>query len=284
MRRLLVSTVVAVTMSVGGCGSGLTANSGGPERGGTESAPPSGERARQVAAAWNGSRAAASWRAGYHPLGEWTRYPAGAENASLTLRTNLPDPPATPGRIKWPDGTSVTRPLQPASTAYDVLNRYAGYGPQLAVTSVKLGETTLPTTRGPATVPAWLFTVAGYDTPVTRAAALPSELPESPIAGSRVEQWSVSRVAAVRGATLNVIVPHGTCAAGAFVDALETPGSVVLSAHVPDPEPGPCTADLKLDPVTVRLTAPLGTRVLLEASTGLPVPYDLPNGSSPSWS
>ncbi|MHC5903057.1 hypothetical protein ACVNF4_03960 [Streptomyces sp. S6] len=245
---------------------------------------PSPERARQVAAAWNGSKSAASWQAGYHPTGDWTRYPRGAENAALTLRTTaLPTPSPASAHIKWPDGTSITRPLQPAATAYDFLNRYAGQGPQLTVTSVKLGEMTLPTTRGPATVPAWQFTVDGYDAPVARAASVPSELPPGPLP-SRAAQWTASRLVTAQGSTVTVIVPHGTCDAGAGVKVLETPGSVVLTAYVRAPKSGPCRADLKMEPVRVRLAAPLGTRALLDASTALPIPYDLPKGASPSWS
>jgi len=280
MRRLSVLAVVAATMLLGACG-----ESPGERVDGQGVAPvhPSLERARQVAAAWNGSKAAVSWQAGYHPAGDWTRYPGGAENAGLTLRTALPAPSPASARVKWPDGTSVSRPLQPAATAYDFLNRYAGYGPQLTVTSVKLGEMTLPTTRGPATVPAWLFTVDGYATPITRAAAVPSPLPPAPLP-PRTGQWTASRLVTARSSTVTVIVPHGTCDAGAAVKALETPASVVLTAYVRAPEPGPCRADLKMERVTVRLAAALGKRALLDAATALPVPYDLPKGASPSWS
>ncbi|MFM9447668.1 hypothetical protein [Streptomyces acidiscabies] len=275
MRRLFVLTVLALT---------LAACAENPEEVRASPTPTdTGERAREVATAWNGSQAAASWQSGYHPTGDWVRYPKGAENATLTLRTALPSPPSGPARVKWPDGRTLTRPLQPAATAYDILNRHAGYGPQLTVTSVKLGETTLPTSRGPATVPAWLFTVDGYNTPVSRAAVLPSKLPERPLPG-RAAPWTVSRLLSVRGSTVTVVVPHGSCDAGASVDALETPGSVVLTASVGDPEPGACIASLEMEPVTVRLAAPLGNRVLLDASTATPLPYDLPNSLSPSWS
>ncbi|MGW5233312.1 hypothetical protein ACWEQU_13685 [Streptomyces nodosus] len=56
------------------------------------------------------------------------------------------------------------------------------------------------------------------------------------------------------------------------MDVLETSESVVLSASVVGTKEGPCTADLLLEMVTVKLNRPLGDRVLLDAVTGRPVP------------
>ncbi|QNP72410.1 hypothetical protein IAG44_25310 [Streptomyces roseirectus] len=235
------------------------------------------ERARQVADAWNGSRAAASWGSGYHPMGEWSQLPV--ETATFALRTALPGAAPASGRVTWSDGRSLTRPLLPASTAYEALSSVGGVGPQLAVTSMKLGTMTLPTSRGPATVPAWLFTVDGYATPISRAAAVPSKFP-----GSLRASPTPVRFQGSQGSTVTVVVPHGSCDDGVAVDIWETPGSVVLTTRVVNPQPGPCTADLAMEPVTVRLTSPLGTRALLDAATGVPVPYGLPGGLSPSWS
>ncbi|WP_416975129.1 hypothetical protein [Streptomyces sp. 4F14] len=285
MRRLLVLAVTAVMM--------LTAAACGEERDGKEqrAAPapaphPRTERARQVAAAWNGSQAEASWRAGYHPMGDWTQFPEGLTDPPLTLRATLPRLPRADAEIKWSSGPTLTAPLVPADTAYGSLAQYAGPGTQLPVTAVKLGTMSLLTTRGPATVPAWLFTVEGHGTPVKRAAVRPSRLPKSPIAPvtSSNFQLPTTRVEKIQGSALTVIVPHGSCDDGVEMEALETPGSVVLSAYAVNPQDGLCRADLKMEPVKVTLRAPLADRVLLDASTGTPVPYDVVNGRSPSWS
>src|SRR5262249_60403015 len=50
----------------------------------------------------------------------------------------------------------------------------------LPVTDVRLGEVPMQTTRGPATVPAWLFTVPGLPAPIARVAVSPEAITESP--------------------------------------------------------------------------------------------------------
>lgn len=87
------------------------------------------------------------------------------------------------------------------------------------------------------------------------------------------------------GRTVTVLAHHGSCDDGPRVKALETDGSVVLSATVAYVESGlACTADMHSKKVTVELERPLGDRVLLEAYTGRPLPYNEPGWSSPSWS
>ncbi|NGN70366.1 hypothetical protein G5C51_41600, partial [Streptomyces sp. A7024] len=160
--------------------------------------------------------------------------------------------------------------------------------PHLAVTGAKLGEMTVTTSRGPATVPAWVFTLDGYPSPLKRSAVVPSRLPRSPIRrtsavpGSPLEH--LVRISA-DGRTLTVRALHGVCDDGAVVTALETRGSVVLSGSVKGAEREEiCTAQGKLEKVTVRLKRPVGDRVLLDAITGRPVPYRPEFGPTPSWS
>jgi hypothetical protein len=169
------------------------------------------------------------------------------------------------------------------------VGRSSGPGPRLTVTRAKLGETTLATSRGPATVPAWLFTIEGYDTPLKRVAVDPSKLPEPPI--GPVDQlsddlWELNQLVEVAedGRSVTVLAHHGSCDDGPAVEALETDGSVVLSGYVVGRKDGPCTADLRAKKVTVELDRPLGDRILLDAFTGRPVPHGNPSGPSPSWS
>lgn len=73
---------------------------------------------------------------------------------------------------------------------------------------------------------------------------------------------------------MTVIALHGVCDDGTEVGALETNGSVVLSASVRHREDtGYCTHQARMRRVTVRLERPLGDRVLLDAHTGKPILY-----------
>ncbi|NWF29565.1 hypothetical protein HW130_25485 [Streptomyces sp. PKU-EA00015] len=288
----LLALVTLCTGAVFGCGS---------EREAGSTAEIAGNRARQVAAAWDGSQAADAWRAGYYPMGGAVQLPLGGlrsqadkrayEAQNLLLQGELPTTWPKDGRVTWAGGTSLTRPLLGAKTAYTALARSRVEAkPHLTVTGAQLGEMTLATSRGPATVPAWLFTVRGYDAPLKIAAADPSKLPGSPIRPARDipagQLAPLDRLVQIEEdrRSLTVIAIHGACDDGPAVDVLETRGSVVLSASVKDPKTGNCTAQAKTKHVTVKLERPVHDRVLLDAYTGRPVPYGHPNEPSPSWS
>ncbi|MFE6184047.1 hypothetical protein ACFQ6U_06425 [Streptomyces sp. NPDC056465] len=213
------------------------------------------------------------------------------ERQNFVLRGGLPALPQQDGYAQWEDGHTLQMPLTGARTAYESLARGGGAGPHLTVTGAELGEMTLATSRGPATVPAWLFTLDGYDGPLKQAALLPSKLPEPPV--GPVEPIPSSRVLtpidrltriAEDGRSVTVAAAHGSCDTGPAVDALETDDSVVLSAYSTGRNDGPCTAELDKEGVTVQLDRPLDERVLLDAITGRPVPYGGPDDPSPSWS
>jgi hypothetical protein len=133
----------------------------------------------------------------------------------------------------------------------------------------------LTTSFGPATVPAWLFDLKGYSSPLKQAAAIASKPPRSPIkwatglAGDSLNQ--LSRISA-DGRTVTVIATYGACTTRPGVKVLETPDSVVLSSSTRARKTdGPCTKQARLRPVTVQLAKPLGDRILLDAITGRPV-------------
>ncbi|MGW1952852.1 hypothetical protein ACWCPI_08800 [Streptomyces sp. NPDC001920] len=289
-----VRLFVVLGLFAAGCGPA----GGSAER--SEPAPDTRPRARDVAAAWDGSPAAAAWREGYYPMADAVQLPEGAfhdeadKEAYLTqnfeLRGDLPAAPRKDGEVTWEGGGSLTLPLMGAREAYERLGDGSGQGPRLTVTGVRLGETRLATSRGPATVPAWLFTIEGYDTPLKRVALDPSKLPEPPVepAGDTPtdDLWDLSGLVDVTedGRAVTVLAHHGACDDGPAVDVLETDGSVVLSGYVLGSSDGLCTSELLADEVTVVLDRPLGDRVLLDAFTGRPVPHGHPDGRSPSWS
>ncbi|WP_128376154.1 hypothetical protein [Streptomyces cavernae] len=285
--------------AVTGCGS-EQADGPGAQLRDSGSAVRSQARARQVAGAWDGSAAAEAWRKGYYPMGEAVQLPDNAfrteadkrayATQNFVLRGELPDTPQKTGQVAWESGESLTLPLMGARKAYESVARGSNDGPHLTVTEAKLSEMTLATNRGPATVPAWLFTLEGYDTPLRRVALSPSKLPRPPIrpAGQLPtdELSPLERLVEVAGdgQSVTVIAGHGACDDGPVVDVLETAGSVVLSASVVGSKGGPCEGVMLLEKVTVELNQPIGDRILLDAFTGRPVPYGERHGSSPSWS
>jgi hypothetical protein len=260
-------------------------------------------RAREVSEAWDGSRAAEVWRAGYYPMGDWVQPPEGGfrndadKQAYLVenyvLRGKLPADSDKDGQVKWESGDSLTLPLTGALKAYKAVDRSSDVGPPLTVTGAKLGEMTLATSRGPATVPAWLFTLEGYDTPLKRVAVSPSKLPRPPIEpadqASHMSGAGLTRLeglfeVAEDGRSVTVLAGHGSCDDGPAVEVLETDGSVVLSASVVGTAHGLCDAMMHIKKVTVEVDRALGDRLLLDAFTGRPVPFGQSSGPSPSWS
>ncbi|MGW1024984.1 hypothetical protein ACWD4J_14995 [Streptomyces sp. NPDC002577] len=288
MRALAILTAIGVG-AVTGCGS---------EKGAGDHAEAVVNRARQVAAAWDGSKAAAAWRAGYHPMGEVIQLPRGGlqskadqqayQDHSFVLDGKLPTTWPKNGRVAWDGDGLLTRPLVEPDSSYKTLaSARVGGNPHLTVTGAKLGEMSVATSRGPAVVPAWLFSLEGYDSPLKQAAVIPSKMPQSPIRrATDVPGYPLNRLVqiAADGRSVTVVALHGVCDRGPAVDVLETRGSVVLSASVKHPDDSDCTAQGRLTQVTVKLDRPLGDRVLLDALTGQPVPYKPPHGPSPSWS
>lgn len=255
------------------------------------------ERAQQVAAAWDGSAAAAARRDLYDPVGEETQLPESGlrskadkqayKDRNFILRGKLPDSGPKEGPITWSGGRSSTRPLMGAAESYKTLTDTRVDGkPHLTVTGVKLDKMRVATSRGPATVPAWAFTLDGYASPLKRAAAIPSKLPPSPIKATHdIAGYPLNRLVeiAADGRSVTVIALHGVCDDGPMVDVLETSGSVVLSASVKGhKDGGNCTKQARMQQVTAKLERPVGDRVLLDARTGQPVPYKGLRGISPS--
>ncbi|MFJ8533875.1 hypothetical protein [Streptomyces sp. NPDC093591] len=275
-----VQLLTALGLLTAGCGVGAAGS------GTSEPAPETRARALEVAEAWDGSPAAEIWSRGYYPMADPVRLPEDAfhndadKEAYLTqnfvLRGDLPETPEKDAKVTWQDGDSLTLPLMGAWEAYEQLDGDDSPAPHLTVTGAKLSETTLATSRGPATVPVWQFTIEGYDTPLTQVALTPSKPPKPPIGpvgqlGN--ELWELGKLVEVApdGRSVTVMAHHGACDDGPAVDVLETDGSVVLSGYIVGTSDGSCTLQLLAKKVTVELDDPLRDRVLLDAFTGRPV-------------
>ncbi|MFB6784645.1 hypothetical protein ACFCX0_47225 [Streptomyces sp. NPDC056352] len=292
-----LSLLAAAALSAAGLGA--VSGCGGQEDAGGDTAVMA-HRARKVARAWDGSTAAAAWRVGYHPMGEVAQLPRGGlrsqadkrayQDHNFVLRGTLPDTGPKDGRVTWIGGGSLTRQLAGAVESYKTLaGGRTGGKPHLTVTGAKLGEMSVATSRGPAVVPAWLFTLNGYVSPLKQAAVIPSPLPRPPIGRAYgVPGYPLNQLVqiAAGGRSVTVVALHGACDDGPVVAVLETRGSVVLSGSVKHrkDDGGHCTKQARLQQVTVKLARPVGDRVVVDAHTGQPVPYKPPHGPSPSWS
>lgn len=88
------------------------------------------------------------------------------QDQSFVLRGTLPATWPKGGRVAWARGESRTRPLTGVDESYNPLaGGRKGGKPYLTVTEAKLGEMRVDTSCRPAVVPAWLFTLEGYDSP-----------------------------------------------------------------------------------------------------------------------
>ncbi|MEU5942619.1 hypothetical protein ABZ807_26395 [Micromonospora sp. NPDC047548] len=182
------------------------------------------------------------------------------------------DPPPCEGRPKMPAATVEPGPDEPVS------HPVATACVPLTVTAVTLGTAPVRTSRGLADVPAWLLTVEELAVPVARVAVAPQSVtpvPE-PTAPARPAPADVVGAAGVVGAEhtervdgtrLTYVLGVGACDTGItplvqeHEDAIVVGGGVVRATGV-------CTDQLKLEPVTVTLSAPLGGRPVLDVLTG----------------
>jgi hypothetical protein len=272
-----------LTAGVAGCGADATSDR-------TDTgADPAAARTRHVADSWRGSEAEARWREGFFPLDEAVQPPKGGfrgtdqlafEARNFTVRGAL-SPKGDQGWV-YRDGSTLRVTVMSPKDAYGSLNAYGEpKGAPLEVTAIQRGEMTVLTNQGMARVPAWLYTIKGYDTPLKQLAARPSKPPRNPVKrldSDRdrigVEPVSGLTTASANGRTLTVKVQH-SCEASPAVDVLETRDSVVLTGWGIGAKKGALCHSIILDqPVTVTLDRPVGNRVLLDAYSGAPLSYN----------
>jgi hypothetical protein len=154
----------------------------------------------------------------------------------------------------------------------------------LAVTGAQPTTMAMSTSRGTASVPAWAFTVDGANGPVFQAAVPPgSYVLEDSVRQPHVNLGPLGQafvgtaeasLSGDDGRTLDMMLGGAPCGPAATWGGLvaEAGDVVVVGGWIHDPRPGAaCPANLIGSNVTVRLAAPLGDRVILDAATGLPV-------------
>jgi hypothetical protein len=251
-------------------------------------------RARQVTAQWDRSQVARVWRTGLVLMdaSDLTAVPSNAGFSSqgeklafvsgqFRLAAVLPAGPL-PGIVRWADGTTLRLPSLTARAAFADLATERPCGPypcgQLTVTGAEPGVLTVRTSRGLASVPAWRFTVAGLGWKVSEVAVARSSLVvvpgygPSPPAGGNTP--GVSAVTAVSGdgrvLTLGFIGSACDAAWGGY--RYQSGGTVVVGSwERPSAGNAPCPAVGVFRTARVTLARPLGTRVVLDVASGLPL-------------
>ncbi|MFI7284670.1 hypothetical protein ACIBOV_30865 [Micromonospora chersina] len=288
MRRVLPWITAAALL--GGCGSGGNSPAVDPLDGLRQQAGDALARYDQAFRAAGG--------APFVPVGELTRQlgdwePAnGSYKESLSAgrveaAATLPEAPKSAGTIVWANGTRHEVPMISADGALAQL-RAAGTGDcsgcaPLKLAGARLTTMTVPTTRGPATAPAWEYTLDRTAVRLARVAVDPSAIvrvtPPPPDADHPHEGLAIeSATTTTAGSELTLTFTGAPgpaskpCGADYGAEAVETDQAVVVIVieyrHAKDeacPDVGAQRS------TTVELSQPLGERAVLEVTQGLPV-------------
>ena len=264
--------------------------------------------ARQEAVAWAHSRLAKAWRTGLVILspdtlssGPGSGFPSGQDKMDFIngdLVFTGPAPSGAPAAVvTWPGGSSMKVPVLSEARTFSELTSSrqcpACVTTPLDVTAAKPATLAVGTSRGIANIPAWAFTLKGVSGPVIQAALPPGSYVTPGSKGSpsaarlaplgEAFTGAGSATVSADGRTLTLRLFGGVCDATWGGLATEADGAVVVGGWEVDPHPdAPCAAVGVFLTTTVRLPAPVGDRVIIDASTGQPVtPFAFP-APSPS--
>lgn len=254
------------------------------------------QRAQADAALKRWAEILASSSEGYFLLGSIGVGPAGSwEGANVKEVLYSPmiaagplagDAPAG-AELRWADGSAApVRVLSAERTFALAAARPPNCGDctPAVITGAVLGTTTIATSKGPATVPAWEFTLRGYPGRLMRAAVDAADfpvLPEPPWDSSHPPA-GLSIDAATISADDRVLTAHFVGAGGPATQPcgidytavpVESESAVVVMiftrAHDSEEICNMIGYDRTAD---ATLAAPLGQRAVLEVRTGMPVP------------
>lgn len=298
LRRLAIVWVVMIALFASGCGQlGLVPSA---ERGSAREH----QQAQDALKRWAAAVAAAGGQQGFAPVGELTgqignwelengdnnkpALYAGMLVAAAALPTDAPDD----AEILWDDGTSKTVHTVSAAQALQELRATATADcPEcvpLQVTGARWSRATVQTSRGPASAPAWEFTLARTEVVVTRIAVAASDAvsvtpppwdSNDPPVGLSID--AATGKAGSRQLTVAFTGPKEgadtPCGADYATEAVEssTAAVVIVIEHENFPAVGACDLVGYRREATVELAAPLGDRAVLEVRQGLPVPVTL---------
>jgi hypothetical protein len=283
--------LVASLALLGGCGPAASPVGAG--------ADPVHQRARDELARYDKAVADAGGQQRFVPVGEltgqigmWEISNGGNKVALLTghvvADTALSDTAPPPGTVVWEGGATMSVPLISAAEALrQLVAAVAGQGDctqlctPLHVTAARLSTARIQTTRGPATVPAWEYTLQGTAVRVTRAGvAKSSTVTVNGLPGNPYEPVSLGMEATTTLGSRQLTVsftgaPEASkpCGADYTGEAVESANAVVviISGHAHTPA-GTCPSIGARRTAVVDLAQPLGERAVFEVQTGFPVP------------
>ena len=225
--------------------------------------------------------------------GSWGPDQSFGSNGKLALMagdfeavTALPADTPPDGQVRWPDGSTQTVGMISAGQALaDV--KAEGSGPcmdcvPLMVTGAKLTTAEFQTSHGPATAPAWEFTIQGTDTTIQHLAVAHPLTVVPPTYDPNTYMLLISiqsATVAADGRMLTVTFEGapkdagGSCGADYTAQAVESSTAVVV---IVTEHPGfglsmACSAVGAFRTADATLAAPLGNRAVLEVAQGMPV-------------
>jgi hypothetical protein len=291
MRGFGLVAVVGLVLGVSGCTSAPASSAQVAEI---------HRQAQEALARWDAAVAASAGGSGFVLVGESTLMVGDdwgpnidANNAKMAwyaglfvAATALPSEAPADGTIRWQDGTTHAVPVISAEQALSDL-KAAGVSPcpdctPLQITEATLTTATFRTSRGPAQVPAWEFSLKDTDVKLDQIAvggqftAPPVPTSNDQANGQQVAQPWVgpavqSATVDATGMTLTVSFVGAPdtgdkpCGADYAAEALESDtGVVVIVYEHRNTQPAACSAVGALRTAQVTLAKPLGNRTLLD--------------------
>jgi hypothetical protein len=201
-------------------------------------------------------------------------------NSAWKLEIELPAEAPAPAELRWADGGTLSVPVLAATGAYAGLSKPKSFVDEecpakgcrpLRVIAVTPGEATMPSSRGDVRVPTWDFTVKGVPEPFRRVAVDPAAMggPPRPL-GDGIQEVGTYEVRTPTELELSYL--HGVCDTTYGARVHETPEAVVVDVDVRlDDDVNACPGVGKTGRIGVTLREPLGRRVVLDSSSGVPL-------------
>ncbi|MEV4106690.1 hypothetical protein [Nonomuraea sp. NPDC049695] len=253
------------------------------------------DHAAQAVRTWRTSGAAEIWRDGFVPLGDLSamspevrkKIEHDDEEYGWGVAGPLPAPPAG-AQIRWDDGSTMRVPVIEPREALMALSPWPEEytfpdDKTYKLTGATLTTMRLETVRGMATVPAWRLHFTNLPGPIDRVAVDRGAMVSIVDAvGEHASGEGVTDVKVLDERTLLVEYAYGSCGGeppDARLRVSERSDVVVLGLYVAEQVSGPCAGVGLWGEDVIRLEEPLGDRVVLDASSRLPVLcHDAPYG------
>jgi hypothetical protein len=245
------------------------------------------DHAAQAVWTWRTSGADEIWHKGFVPVDDLSAMPPQVlkkirhdEEYGWVVARQLPAPPAE-AQIRWDDGPVMRVPvigprealmaLSPWPEEYTFPDDEAYHLTGATFTTMRLN-----TVRGMATVPAWRLYFSDLPGPIDHVAVDRDAVGTvgSAVGTHRSGDQEVSDFEVLDERTLLVDYEYGSCTRKPLDVRLrvrEAPDVVVLGLDVPDQVTGLCAGTSQLGRDVIRLDEPLGRRVVLDATSRLPL-------------